>query len=185
MLRMVFTRSLLLAALLAVPLLVGCTGVPEGVRPVQGFQAERYLGRWYEIVRLDHGFERGLTDVTANYQRRADGGIDVLNMGYDPIKQGWRDAKGRAYFIASPDTASLKVSFFGPFFGGYHVMALDTDYRWAMVSGPNHEYFWILARTPTLPVTVLEPLLQTAREAGFNLDNLVHVSHRHEPVAKP
>jgi apolipoprotein D and lipocalin family protein len=164
-------------ALLAAFLLTGCTGVPQGVTPVQGFQAERYLGTWYEIARLDHSFERGLSDVSATYQRRADGGIDVLNKGYDPAKNAWREAKGRAYFLDSPDTASLKVSFFGPFYGGYHVMALDPDYRWAMVAGPDHDYFWILARTPSLPADVLNKLLQTARQAGFDLNELIRVSH--------
>ncbi len=163
--------------LMAMLLLAGCTGVPQGVKPVQGFQVDRYLGAWYEIVRLDHSFERGLSDVTATYRRRTDGGIDVLNKGFDPTKNAWREAKGRAYFLGSPDTASLKVSFFGPFYGGYHVMALDPDYRWAMVSGPEHDYFWILARTPSLPDAVVDDLLQVARQAGFDLTGLIRVNH--------
>jgi apolipoprotein D and lipocalin family protein len=153
----------------------GCTGVPEGFTPVKGFQAERYLGTWYEIARLDHSFERGLTKVTATYRRRADGGIDVLNRGYDPEEKSWREAEGRAYFIGSPDTASLKVSFFRPFYGGYHVMALDPDYRWAMVAGPDHDYLWILARSPSLPEAALDTLRQTARRAGFDLSRLIMV----------
>jgi len=168
-----------LFVLLAALMLTGCTGVPQGVTPVKGFQADRYLGTWYEIARLDHRFERGLSDVSATYQRRADGGIDVLNKGYDPAKKNWSEAKGRAYFLDSPDTGSLKVSFFGPFYGGYHVMALDPDYRWAMVAGPDHDYFWILARTPSLPDTLLNTLLQTARQAGFDLQGLIRVSHGH------
>jgi apolipoprotein D and lipocalin family protein len=74
---MTITRSFLII-LLATGLLSGCTGTPKGVTPVQGFQVERYLGAWYEIARLDHSFERGLVDVSARYQQRADGGIDVL-----------------------------------------------------------------------------------------------------------
>jgi apolipoprotein D and lipocalin family protein len=164
-------------ALIASFLLAGCTGIPDGVTPVRGFQLKLYLGTWYEIARLDHGFERGLVDVTATYRTRPDGGIDVLNRGFDPAKQAWRNAKGRAYFLDTPDIGSLKVSFFGPFYGGYHVMALDPDYRWAMVAGPTHEYFWILARAPILPDDALNNLLQTAKQAGFNLDGLVRVSH--------
>lgn len=167
-------RSMLLAAAL---LLAGCTGIPDGVTPVRGFKVDRYLGTWYEIARLDHSFERGLVDVSATYQTRPDGGIDVLNRGYDPAKKTWRDAKGIAYFLGSPDIASLKVSFFGPFYGGYHVIALDPDYRWAMISGPSHKYFWILARTPVLPDDVLNNLLQIAHTAGFDLNGLIRVSH--------
>lgn len=157
--------------------LAGCTGIPKGVTPVQGFQLERYLGTWYEIARLDHSFEEGLDNVTATYQQRPDGGVDVLNRGHDPARKTWREAKGRAYFLADPETASLKVSFFGPFYGGYHVMALDSNYRWAMVSGPSHKYFWVLARTPDLPEELLNNLLQTARQSGFDLKSLIRVKH--------
>jgi len=174
---MKITRWFLLI-LLVTGLISGCTGTPKGVTPVQGFQAERYLGTWYEIARLDHSFERGLVDVSARYQRRADGGIDVLNSGYNPEKQAWKEAKGRAYFIDSPQTGSLKVSFFGPFYGAYHVMALDPDYRWAMVAGPSHDYLWILSRTPSLPEKVIAELLQTARQAGFDLSSLIRVSQQ-------
>ena len=164
--------------LLATGLLSGCTGTPKGVTPVQGFQAERYLGTWYEIARLDHSFERGLVDVSARYQQRRDGGIDVLNSGYNPEKQAWKEAKGRAYFIDSPQIGSLKVSFFWPFYGAYHVMALDPDYRWAMVAGPSHDYLWILSRTPSLPDEVITELLDTARQAGFDLSSLIRVSQQ-------
>lgn len=169
--------GLLAVAVLAALLLAGCTGVPDGVTPVRGFQADRYLGTWYEIARLDHGFERGLTDVSATYARRDDGGIDVLNRGFDVAKGAWREARGRAYFIDRADVGSLKVSFFGPFYGGYHVMALDPDYNWSMVAGPDHGYFWILARTPSLPEATLRDLLARAGQAGFDLSGLIRVEH--------
>lgn len=159
-------------------LLGGCTSVPEGVQPVRGFDLDRYLGTWYEIARLDHSFERGLTDVSATYSRRDDGGVRVLNRGWNPDKQAWKQAEGKAYFIGPADVASLKVSFFGPFYGGYHVFALDPDYRWAMLSGPSRDYFWILARTPELPDSVLQPLLAQARQAGFATEALIFPSHR-------
>jgi apolipoprotein D and lipocalin family protein len=162
--------------ILLLAMLSACTGVPDGVQPVVGFQIERYLGTWYEIVRLDHGFERGLTDVSATYSLRDDGGVDVLNRGYDPTKTGWKDARGRAYFLGTPDRASLKVSFFWPFYGGYHVMALDPEYRWAMVVGPSRNYLWILSRSPTLSDEVVNSLLERARAAGFDLSGLIRVS---------
>ncbi len=162
--------------LLALTALSGCTSAPTGVQPVGGFVLDRYLGLWYEIARLDHSFERGLTDVTADYSPRDDGGVDVFNRGFDSDTAAWKEARGRAYFLDAPDTGSLKVSFFWPFYGGYHVMALDPDYRWAMVAGPSHGYLWILARTPTLPDEVLDPLLQKARDAGFDLTGLIRVA---------
>ena len=176
-------RHFLLIALLAL-LLAGCTGVPEGVQPVRGFDAERYLGTWHEIARLDHSFERGLVQVTATYAKREDGGIAVLNRGYDPVKGAWKEAEGRAYFIAEPDLASLKVSFFGPFYGGYHVFALDPDYGWALISGPTREYFWILARQPQLPAAVLDDLLAKAKSAGFDTSALIFPGSGPDPQAK-
>lgn len=168
-------RPSLLALLLLVPILLtgGCTGVPEGIEPVRGFDAERYLGTWHEIARLDHRFERGLEQVTATYSRREDGGLAVLNRGYDSAKGVWKSAEGRAYFQSTPDIASLEVSFFGPFYGGYHVFALDPEYRWAMISGPTREYLWILAREPQLPGEILEDLIAKARVVGFETDTLI------------
>jgi apolipoprotein D and lipocalin family protein len=115
----------------------------------------------------------GLTDVSATFRRRPDGGVDVLNRGYDAAKGRWKDARGRAYFLVSPEIGSLKVSFFGPFYGGYHVFALDPDYRWALVAGYDHDYLWILARERQLPPAVLEDLLARVRQAGFATDALI------------
>ncbi|MCU0937483.1 MAG: lipocalin family protein, partial [Gammaproteobacteria bacterium] len=104
----------------------GCsTAPPEGVVAVTPFDVRRYEGRWFEIARLDHAFERGLTDVSAIYRLRPDGSVEVVNRGYDPSKGRWREAVGTARFTGAADRGSLKVSFFGPFYGGYHVVALD------------------------------------------------------------
>jgi len=163
-----------LPALLAALLLTACTGMPSGVEPVRGFDLSRYLGTWHEIARLDHSFERGLARVTATYGLRDDGGVSVLNRGFDPLAGSWREAEGRAYFLGPPEVASLKVSFFGPFYGGYHVFALDPEYRWAMVAGPSHDYLWILARQPTLDSDLLSQLLERARQAGFESGALIY-----------
>jgi apolipoprotein D and lipocalin family protein len=157
--------------------LTSCTTVPDGVEPVRGFELDRYLGRWYEIARLDHSFERGLSRVTADYSRRDDGGIRVVNRGYDEAAGAWKEAEGRAYLIGEADVASLKVSFFGPFYGGYHVIALDTDYRWALVAGPDHDYLWILAREPELDPAIFARLVARAEAGGFPVSQLIRVAH--------
>lgn len=162
---------------LGVVLLAGCSQVPRGVEPVQGFDSSRYLGTWYEIARLDHRFERGLEDVTATYSARADGGIDVLNRGFDVEAGEWREIEGRARFVGPPDVASLGVSFFGPFYGGYNVIDLDPDYRLALVCGPTRDYLWVLARQPDPPRAELERVLRRAAELGFDTTQLIHVSH--------
>lgn len=169
---MLRTLTLVLAALVA-----GCAQIPDGVTAVDGFDADRYLGKWYEIARLDHRFERGLDQITATYSAREDGGIDVLNRGFDTAKGEWKEAQGRAKFSGAPGTAMLKVSFFGPFFGGYNVLDLDPDYQIALVSGPTREYLWILARRPDPPREEVERLVRRAGELGFDTSSLIFVAH--------
>lgn len=168
-------RSVL--ALLAM-LLAGCTGAPEGVQPVSGFQLDRYLGTWYEIARLDHRFERGLSNVTATYSVRDDGGVKVINRGYNTEDEEWDEAEGKAYFVGDKDVGQLKVSFFGPFYGGYNVIALDKDgYQYSMVAGPDRSYLWILSRTPEMDPALLGSLIAKAEELGFPTDDLIRVEH--------
>ena len=158
-------------------LLGGCAvAPPSGVTPITGFELDRYLGKWYEIARLDHSFERGLSNVSATYGVREDGGVAVLNRGYDDRAGVWKEAEGRAYFIGESTVGSLKVSFFGPFYGGYHIVALDrANYSHALISGPSRDYLWILARTRSVSPAVLENLLQQARALGFATDRLILV----------
>ncbi|MFI2811003.1 MULTISPECIES: lipocalin family protein [Microbulbifer] len=167
--------------LLCFAFLWGCTGVPENVQPVTGFDLDRYLGRWYEVARLDHSFERGLSHVTAEYSLNDDGTVKVVNRGYSREKGEWQEAVGRARFAGDPDTGHLEVSFFGPFYASYVVVALDADYRHAMVTGYNREYLWLLSREPEIPKAELEQLLQQARDLGYNTDNLIFVDHSGEP----
>ncbi len=157
--------------------LVGCTTPPKGIEPVTNFDIERYLGTWYEIVRLDHGFERGLTRVTANYTLRDDGGVKVINSGYDEKSGERKEAIGKAYFVEGPEIGQLKVSFFGPFYGGYTIVELDQDYQYALVSGPTRSYLWILARSPDLSTAIVERLVARATELGFATDELIYVQH--------
>ncbi|MCU0811597.1 MAG: lipocalin family protein [Thiobacillaceae bacterium] len=161
-----------------VVLLTGCTGVPEGLQPAVGFDSARYLGRWYEIARLDHSFERGLTNVTADYRQLDDGRIEVINRGFDAQKKKWSEVRGVARFRGSQDVASLEVSFFGPFYGGYHVLVLDPDYRHALVAGPNRDYLWILAREPQLDQATLDRLIAQASAWGFATGKLILVDHQ-------
>ena len=150
-------------------------GMPDGATAVTGFSLERYLGTWYEIARLDHRFERGLTQVTATYSMRDDGGVRVLNRGYKEQKSKWSEAEGKAYFVDTPDVGRLKVSFFGPFYGAYNIIALEPEnYSYALVTGNNTKYMWILARKPSLEPAVLEDLLSKARKLGFATDELIY-----------
>lgn len=158
--------------------MAACTGELKGANVVSDFEIDRYLGTWYEIARLDHRFERGLTNVTANYTLRDDGGVRVVNRGFQTKKGEWDEAVGKAYFVDSPDVGRLKVSFFGPFYGGYNILELDIeDYQYALVAGPNRSYLWILARSPDLSEAIVQSLVEKARDLEFPVEKLIYVSH--------
>ena len=159
-------------------ILAGCATIPSGVEAVRGFDVGRYQGRWYEIARLDHSFERGLSNVSATYTLRGDGGIDVLNKGFDKRSGRWKEARGRGYFLKDRTVGRLKVTFFWPFYGGYNIISLDNEnYSYALVCGPNRSYLWILAREKTLESEVVDELVKTSRDLGFNVDELIFVEH--------
>jgi len=159
-------------------LLSGCVGIPENVEPVSNFKLERYLGKWYEIARLDHSFERGLSRVTANYSMRKDGGVKVINRGYSAENTSWKEAEGKAYFVENTDLGYLKVSFFGPFYGAYIVFELDHEnYQYSLVSGPNKSYLWILSRSPKINENTKSILIKKATELDFDTSKLIYVEH--------
>lgn len=159
-------------------LVISCVSIPDGTQPVDHFQIERYLGTWYEIARLDHSFERGLTRVSAEYRLRDDGGIRVLNRGYSAEDSRWKEAEGKAYFVNRADQGYLKVSFFGPFYGAYVILELDRqNYSYALVCGPDKSYLWILARSPRLDEDVRKRLVAKAAALGFDTSRLIYVQH--------
>jgi len=170
-----FTRAVLLS--ISLVLLSGCLGMPPAVSPITGFELDRYLGTWYEIARLDHSFERGLEQVTANYSMREDGGVRVLNRGFSTEDNAWEEAEGRAYFVEDENTGYLKVSFFGPFYGSYVIFEMDKDnYQHAFISGPDHSYLWMLSRTPTVEPALLDHFREEAAKLGFDTDALIIVN---------
>jgi len=166
----------LFLVLIAILLQTACTGIPEGMSAVKGFDSERYLGTWYEIARLDHSFEQGLSQVTATYSLREDGGIKVVNKGYSAEDKEWQQAIGKAYFVDDKETGHLKVSFFGPFYGSYIIFKLDkVNYQYAFISSYNHKYLWLLSRTPQISNTIKQDFLETAEKYGFETQQLIFV----------
>ena len=159
-------------------LLGGCLGIPEDVAPVQGFEVDRYMGKWYEIARLDHSFERGLEQVTAQYSKREDGGVKVINRGFSAQDGEWREAEGKAFFVNGPGEAYLKVSFFGPFYGSYVVFELDKEaYQYAFISGPDTSYLWFLSRTPQVDDAMIRRFVEQAGNLGFDTAKLIFPRH--------
>lgn len=146
--------------------------IPENVMPVTGFDLNRYLGKWFEVARVDNRFEKGLIKTTAEYTLNGDGTVNVLNSGVDEVSGRHKRASGTAMFVQEHDVGALKVSFFGPFYGGYNIIALDDDYQWAIIAGSSPKYFWVLSRTEHVPEVVRERALRVASEVGVLSGNL-------------
>jgi apolipoprotein D and lipocalin family protein len=155
----------------------GRTSIPEGAKAVSPFDSEKYLGKWYEIARFDFSFEKNLNNTTATYSMNPNGTIRVENRGYNYKTNKWKKAVGKAKFTGSSDVAMLKVSFFGPFYGGYNVIALDKDYKYALIAGDNLDYLWILAREKSIPENIKNEYLNIAKNVGFDLSKLIWVEH--------
>ena len=148
-------------------------GYAHELPTVPSVDLERYLGRWFEIARFDHRFERGCTEVEAFYTLRDDGMIGVKNSCYLATEKRTKEANGRAYSVDEKSNSKLKVTFFWPFYGNYWIIDLAEDYRYVVVSEPNQEYFWILSRTPEMTTTDRDHILKYATKLGFDTSMLI------------
>ncbi len=156
-------------------LLSGCVGIPNGIKPVDDFDINRYLGKWYEIARLDHSFERGLEAISAEYSLKDDGGVNVVNRGFNVEEKEWDEAKGKAYFVNDENTGHLKVSFFGPFYGSYIVFELGDDYEYSMITSSDKSYLWLLSRTAEIDTALKQHFIKTITDLGFDHGSLIFV----------
>lgn len=173
------TSILMSATLLAISLgLFGCVSIPDNAKAVKPFDVEKYTGKWYEIARFDFRFEKDLENVTAEYGIRPDGWVSVLNRGYNVEKGKWQQVEGKAKFVGDEDEGRLKVSFFGPFYSGYNVIALDPDYRYALVVGKSTDYLWLLSRETTMPFELRDKYVAMANALGCDTDKLVWVDQK-------
>jgi apolipoprotein D and lipocalin family protein len=150
---------------------------PENAVAVQDFDLNNYIGKWYEIARIDFKHEKNMDNVTAEYYLNEDGSVKVINRGYDYINEKWKDSVGTAKFRGDVNEGALKVSFFGPFYSGYTVIAIDPFYQNALVAGKNYDYLWLLSRETTMPQETITRYLTIADDLGFDTDNLVWVEH--------
>ncbi|RYY76815.1 MAG: lipocalin [Gammaproteobacteria bacterium] len=165
----------LLVALVTGLLLAGCLGTPDNIKPVTNFQAEKFLGTWYEIARLDYIHEKGLNQVTATYSLRTADELKVVNRGYESKKSRWKESEGKAFFVDGKDKGYLKVSFFWPFYSSYVVFDIDDNYQYALVTSSEKSNLWILARTPTISGEIKANLIAKATAQGFDTSKLVFV----------
>lgn len=152
----------------------------KNIDVVKPFDPNRYMGKWYEIARLDYSWERDLDNVTATYSLREDGKIKVDNRGYNMKKNKWEESIGKAKSVAGSDEGRLEVSFFGPFYAPYNVVAIDDAYKHALVAGENTKYLWILSREKTIPDDIVNQYLEKAKLLGYKTEDLIWVKQDRE-----
>jgi len=152
--------------------------IPKSVKAVKPLNIKKYIGKWYEIARIDYLFEKGLTHTTADYSINKDGSISVVNRGFSIKKGEFVEAHGKAEFAGSPDEGKLKVSFFGPISSGYNVIKIDSGYNYALVAGEDFDHLWILSRKTTIPEEVKKEFLEIAEKSGYDISRLVWVDQQ-------
>lgn len=147
------------------------------LQTVPALDLEKYLGRWYEIARFPHGFEKSLVGVTAEYSLRKDGKVKVVNSGFKHTLDG-KYSKVNAVAWRADDAVpgALKVKFFHLFTSDYLVIGLDEeDYSWAVVGNPDRSFIWFLSRTPGVSSDLLLLMKKIATENGYDLSGLAMV----------
>jgi len=170
----------LLPALLGSLLLAGCGG---GKHPplatVPRVELSKYAGTWYEIARLPNPFQKAEERAVAEYGVRPDGLVSVKNtaIARDGKK---RSIEGSAEPVAGSNNARLKVRFKGiaglvpvSAQGNYWIIALDREYRHALVGTPDRDYLWLLSRSPKLDRATTDELLAKAKAAGFATERVI------------
>ena len=145
---------------------------------VSSLDLQRFMGRWYEIARYDHRFERNLECVETDYTRLADGTIEVVNRGIDSRTGEEKVAHGRAH--ATPTAGKFRVSFFLFFYSDYNVLAVGPNYEWAVIGSRSPKYLWILARTPEIKETTRDEILRFIARRGYPTAPLIFVSQERD-----
>lgn len=173
------TKTILAALIptVLIGLLSACSTIPSNAKPINDFELKKYLGLWYEIARIDFRYEKNLNNTSAQYSLDGKGNVKVLNSGLNYAKNEWTSANGKAKFRGEKNVAALKVSFFGPFYSGYNVIALDKEYKYALVAGKDLDLLWILSREQTIPEDVKANYLEIAKEVGYDTSRLIWVEH--------
>ncbi|MBQ2365127.1 MAG: lipocalin family protein [Alistipes sp.] len=162
----------IIAAFLAT---LGCNAQPRTINrtTVTTLDINRYMGKWYEIARFDHRFERNIEECQAFYSQLPDGTIRVVNSGISSKNGRYKSTVGKAKSGKQP--GQLRVSFFWIFYADYNILALDDNYKWALVGSHSPKYLWILARSPHLDEATRQHIVEIARDRGYDTDELIWV----------
>jgi len=150
----------------------GCNSVP--LETVKSVDLPRYMGKWYEIASFPNRFQKGCNCTTAEYELTDENYVRVTNTCRKDSTGGKiSQVVGKAFIVEGRNNGKLKVQFFWPFKGDYYIIDLSLDYDYAAVGNPGRKYLWILSRTPFMPDSVYNSILNRVKDKGFDIKNLV------------
>jgi apolipoprotein D and lipocalin family protein len=155
-------------------ILCSCSAKPDLPPTIDNFAAERYLGQWYEIARYENWFEKDLDNTSAFYSQKKDGRVEVLNKGYNPKKDKWKEANGFARLNRAPNKGLLRVTFMWPFFADYRIIHIDGNYEHAIVGSNTFKYLWILSRSPSISEDKKSELLEILKGYNYDVSKLIY-----------
>ena len=144
------------------------------------FELERFLGSWFEIARLDNAIEKDLDNVMSQYSLNTDGTIKVINSGYHRVEQHWKKTEGIARFRHNHQKGDFSVNFLSPVYKGYNIISVDEGYNYALITGSNLNYLWMMSRHKTIPEQIKRKYLKLASLIGFNTEALLWVNQDRE-----
>ncbi len=147
-----------------------CNANPVDNTTVSEFDLDRYMGKWYEVARIDNRYQRNLTAVTAEYSLGKGDRITIVNRGYNPSNGEWREVEARGETTST--VGRLKVSFFLFVTSEYNIMDLGENYEWALVGTKSSNFLWIISRTPALPADTLNHIISLAEKRGYNINDI-------------
>ena len=158
------------------------------VKTVPKVDLQKYSGVWHEIARLPNKFQKDCAgDVSADYTLRPDGTLRVVNRCREAGKAKLKEAEGVAR-VAKEGKGSNSVlevrfapailSFLDSVWGDYRILALDDNYRYALVGSNDRKYLWVLSRAKTLDAAVYKRLLRIAQDQAFAVNGIVRTPQK-------
>ena len=153
--------------------MISCSNQAQGLQTVPNVDLKKYSGKWFEIASYPQRFQKGCHCTTAEYTLSEKGFVIVENRcNKDSIHGKESYIKGKAFVEKNSGNAKLKVQFFWPFKGSYWIIDLAEDYSYAVVSHPNKEYLWILARKNKMEESIYQEIISKLKAKGFDLNKL-------------
>ncbi|MDO4790182.1 MAG: lipocalin family protein [Porphyromonas sp.] len=142
---------------------------PARAYPVDSFEAERFVGSWLVVAGTPQWASALKENMSYDFSILPDGSMQVVKSYYESDKDLWHRSAGHVLFRHSTSRGALRVSFCGPFYRGYNIVAIDEAYSVALVVGRTPAEAMILSRTPDVPEEIMNKYVSLAKYIGVKM----------------